>query len=124
MCGPVRGDRRPAAGRRPVQWRVGGRCCPSAVERVAGGGGGGVGDQFWHAGGLAAQRRPRSDPSAGLIERGIGAGQLPVRVHAGDCRDTGKRCAVLNTEEARRALAEGVPGCIHCRPDVVLGMLE
>ncbi|MFD9302104.1 DUF6233 domain-containing protein [Streptomyces sp. NPDC060048] len=35
---------------------------------------------------------------------------MPVRVHAGDCWDTAKRCSPLSTEEARRALAEGVPG--------------
>ncbi|MFD3680925.1 DUF6233 domain-containing protein [Streptomyces sp. NPDC058613] len=39
----------------------------------------------------------------------------PFRVHAGDCRDTAKRCAPLSAEEARQALAEGVPACPHCR---------
>ncbi|WP_251059313.1 MULTISPECIES: DUF6233 domain-containing protein [unclassified Streptomyces] len=26
--------------------------------------------------------------------------------------------------EVRRALAEGVPACPHCRPDAALGVLE
>ncbi|MFE2554088.1 DUF6233 domain-containing protein [Streptomyces sp. NPDC059355] len=73
---------------------------------------------------LAARRRPPADPPAWLIERGIGAGRLPVRVHAGTCWDARKRCAALSTDEARRALVEQIPPCPHCRPDVALGMLE
>ncbi|MEU9182623.1 hypothetical protein AB0C90_38620 [Streptomyces sp. NPDC048550] len=37
---------------------------------------------------LAARRRPLPEPPAWLLERGIGAGRIPVRVHAGDCWDT------------------------------------
>ncbi|MET9959880.1 DUF6233 domain-containing protein [Streptomyces sp. NPDC006326] len=73
---------------------------------------------------LAARRRPRAEPPAWLIERGIGAGRLPVRLHAGGCWDAGKRCSPLSGEEARRALTEGVPACPHCRPDAALGMPE
>ncbi|MFD9341987.1 DUF6233 domain-containing protein [Streptomyces sp. NPDC060049] len=69
-------------------------------------------------------RRPPRKPPAWLIEHGIGASRLPVRVHAGDCWDTTNRCSPLSTEEAHRALAEGVPGCPQCRPDVALGVLE
>ncbi|MFE6848657.1 DUF6233 domain-containing protein [Streptomyces sp. NPDC057686] len=36
---------------------------------------------------LAARRQPLPEPPAWLIERGIGAGRHPVRVHAGDCWD-------------------------------------
>ncbi|MFJ3205669.1 DUF6233 domain-containing protein [Streptomyces sp. NPDC086989] len=28
----------------------------------------------------------------------------------------------MTLDEARRALAEGVPGCPHCRPDAALGI--
>ncbi|WP_030304025.1 DUF6233 domain-containing protein [Streptomyces katrae] len=73
---------------------------------------------------LAARRMPAPEPPAWLIERGIGAGRLPVRVHAGGCWDARKRCTAMSMEEVRRALAEGVPACPHCRPDAVLGMLE
>ncbi|MEU4359913.1 DUF6233 domain-containing protein [Streptomyces virginiae] len=38
---------------------------------------------------LAASRRPPKEPPAWLIERGIGSGRLPARVHTGDCWDTG-----------------------------------
>ncbi|MFF4448713.1 DUF6233 domain-containing protein [Streptomyces sp. NPDC001502] len=54
---------------------------------------------------LAASRRPRPDSPAWLVERGIGVGRLPVRVHAGQCWDTGKRCAPIDEQQARRALA-------------------
>ncbi|MCX4633491.1 DUF6233 domain-containing protein [Streptomyces sp. NBC_01443] len=73
---------------------------------------------------LAAQRQPLPEPPACLVERSIGAGRLPVRVHAGDCWDARNRCTALSTDEARRTLAEGVPACPHCRPDVALGVLE
>ncbi|MFI6148637.1 DUF6233 domain-containing protein [Streptomyces sp. NPDC051109] len=72
----------------------------------------------------AARGRPPPEPPAWLIERGIGAGRLPVRVHSGTCWDTRKRCRATTMEEARRALAEGVAACPHCRPDAALGMLE
>ncbi|UQX04781.1 DUF6233 domain-containing protein [Streptomyces sp. RerS4] len=50
--------------------------------------------------------------------------QLPVRLHTGDCWDTGKRCVPAAAEQVRQLLAEGVPACIHCRPDTALGVLE
>ncbi|WP_405760616.1 DUF6233 domain-containing protein [Streptomyces sp. NBC_00045] len=49
---------------------------------------------------------------------------MPVPVHAGDCWDAQKRCTVMSVKEARRALAEGVAACPHCRPDTALGMPE
>ncbi|MFG2753947.1 DUF6233 domain-containing protein [Streptomyces xanthophaeus] len=71
-----------------------------------------------------SRRRPPLEPAAWLLERGIGVGRPPFRVHAGDCWDTAKRCGPVSAEEARRALAEGVQACPHCQPDVVLGVLE
>ncbi|MFJ3176533.1 DUF6233 domain-containing protein [Streptomyces roseus] len=71
---------------------------------------------------LAARRHPSTEPPAWLIERGIGVGRLPVRVHAGGCWDARKRCTGISREEARRALVEGVQACPHCRPDAVLGI--
>ncbi|WP_053691200.1 DUF6233 domain-containing protein [Streptomyces sp. WM6372] len=73
---------------------------------------------------LAARRRPPAEPPAWLIERGIGAGRLPVRVHAGGCWDSRK---TLHPHRHR----PGAPGagrrdtaCPHCRPDTALGMPE
>ncbi|MFI1452189.1 DUF6233 domain-containing protein [Streptomyces roseus] len=71
---------------------------------------------------LAARRRPPAEPPAWLIERGIGVDRLPVRVHSGGCWDARKRCTGMIIDEARRALAEGVQGCPHCRPDAALGI--
>ncbi|MFJ3175386.1 DUF6233 domain-containing protein [Streptomyces roseus] len=34
-------------------------------------------------------------------------GQLPVRVHAGDCWGTRKRCTAMTTDEARRRWPRG-----------------
>ncbi|MEV7616216.1 DUF6233 domain-containing protein [Streptomyces sp. NPDC089799] len=64
------------------------------------------------------------EPPAWLVERGIGAGQLPVRVHTGHCRDTGGRCIPAAPHQARQLLSEGVTACIPCRPDTALGVLE
>ncbi|MEV0415092.1 DUF6233 domain-containing protein [Streptomyces sp. NPDC050448] len=51
----------------------------------------------------------------------MGADRIPVGVHAGTCWDARKRCTALLTDEARQALAEGVPARPHCRPDVTAG---
>ncbi|MEU9108107.1 DUF6233 domain-containing protein [Streptomyces xanthophaeus] len=45
-------------------------------------------------------------------------------MHAGDCWDTGNRCTPADPEQIRRLLTQGVPACIHCRPDTALGVLE
>ncbi|KMO95614.1 DUF6233 domain-containing protein [Streptomyces roseus] len=71
---------------------------------------------------LAARRRPPTEPPAWLIERGIGAGRLPVRVHAGGCWGSRKRCTAVTIDQARQALAEGIQACPHCRPDAALGI--
>ncbi|KPI07724.1 hypothetical protein OV450_3534 [Actinobacteria bacterium OV450] len=44
-------------------------------------------------------------------------GRPPVRVHAGGCWDARKRCTGISTDEARRALADGVQACPHCRSE-------
>ncbi|MEW2588494.1 DUF6233 domain-containing protein [Streptomyces virginiae] len=72
----------------------------------------------------AVRQQPAPEPPAWLVERGIGAGRLPARLHTGDCWDTGKRCAPAAARQVRRFLAQGVPACIHCRPDTALGVLE
>ncbi|MCX5612537.1 MULTISPECIES: DUF6233 domain-containing protein [unclassified Streptomyces] len=41
-----------------------------------------------------------------------------------DCWDTGNRCAPADPEQIRRLLADGVPACIHCRPDTTLAVPE
>jgi len=35
----------------------------------------------------------------------------------------GKRRRPVGRDEARRLLAEGLPGCTHCQPDTRLGIL-
>ncbi|MFI5987397.1 DUF6233 domain-containing protein [Streptomyces sp. NPDC051555] len=72
----------------------------------------------------AARRRTPREPPAWLVEHGIGVGRPPTQVHAGDCWATGKRCVPATAEQLRELLARGVPGCIHCRPDTALGVLE
>ncbi|MER6196034.1 DUF6233 domain-containing protein [Streptomyces sp. NPDC001586] len=71
-----------------------------------------------------ARRSALPEPPAWVVEQGIGAGQPPVSVHAGDCWDRGKRWRPLSAEEARRVLVGGVPPCTHCRPDTALGMID
>ncbi|MBT1185189.1 hypothetical protein HET69_14500 [Streptomyces sp. CJ_13] len=70
------------------------------------------------------RQRPTPEPPAWLVERGIGVGRLPVRVHAGDCWDTRSRCAPAGADQIRALLAQGIPACPHCRPDTALGVLE
>ncbi|MEU9234486.1 DUF6233 domain-containing protein [Streptomyces subrutilus] len=73
---------------------------------------------------LAAQRRPPPEPPAWLVERGIGVGRPPARVHAGGCWDATKRCAPATAEQIRALLAQGIAACPQCRPDTILGVLE
>ncbi|QES51916.1 hypothetical protein DEJ50_32820 [Streptomyces venezuelae] len=37
---------------------------------------------------------------------------------------TGNRCVPAAPEQLRQLLTEGVPACIHCRPDTPLGVLQ
>lgn len=71
-----------------------------------------------------ADRLPPLPPPDWLIEHGIGVGRSPVRVHVGDCWDTRSRCLPADRDTARRAIAEGVEACTHCRPDTALGVLD
>ncbi|MEU9087949.1 DUF6233 domain-containing protein [Streptomyces sp. NPDC048357] len=73
---------------------------------------------------LAPSRRAPKEPPAWLVERGIGNGRPPARVHTGDCRDTGNRCVPADADQIRQLLTQGMPACIHCRPDAALGVLE
>lgn len=58
-----------------------------------------------------------------MIEQGLNGG-LPVYVHRGDCHMKGKRSRGVDEAQARRALAEGVAACTHCRPDAELGFVD
>ncbi|MGW3321166.1 DUF6233 domain-containing protein [Streptomyces virginiae] len=71
-----------------------------------------------------AARLPPPPPPDWLIEHGIGVGRSPVRVHVGSCWDTRSRCLPADRDTARRAIAEGVEACTHCRPDTALGVLD
>ncbi|WKD36527.1 DUF6233 domain-containing protein [Streptomyces xanthophaeus] len=71
----------------------------------------------------AARREPPAPPDW-LIEYGIGVGRTPVQVHVGGCWDTRSRCLPADRDTARRALADGVEACTHCRPDTALGVLD
>lgn len=71
------------------------------------------------------QRGEQARPPAPdwMIEQGLNGG-MPVYVHRGDCHMKGKRSRGVTEDQARRALAEGVAACTHCRPDTDLGVLE
>ncbi|MET7357939.1 DUF6233 domain-containing protein [Streptomyces sp. NPDC005562] len=58
-----------------------------------------------------------------VIEQGLG-GRAPVYVHVGGCHMAGKRWRGVPRDQARRALAENVDPCPHCRPDTELGVLD
>lgn len=73
---------------------------------------------------IEAARQPPLPPPDWLLEHGIGAGRHPVRVHVGGCWDTRNRCHPTDRDTARRALADGVEACTHCRPDTELGVLD
>ncbi|MFE2183523.1 DUF6233 domain-containing protein [Streptomyces sp. NPDC059455] len=70
----------------------------------------------------AEERRP--PPPEWLIERGIGAGSPPVRVHRGGCHMAqGVRVKAISEDQARRALYEYVEACPHCNPDTALQVI-
>ncbi|MDP5315294.1 DUF6233 domain-containing protein [Streptomyces poriferorum] len=58
-----------------------------------------------------------------MAELGIGAGAPPTEVHAGDCYAAGKRRRVIDRDQARALLSDGIRTCTHCRPDTNLGVL-
>ncbi|MEV7856964.1 DUF6233 domain-containing protein [Streptomyces sp. NPDC088183] len=57
------------------------------------------------------------------MELGIGQGSPPTEVHAGHCHAAGKRRRVIDRDQARALLTDGIRACAHCRPDTSLGML-
>ncbi|MBX9392833.1 hypothetical protein K4749_04330 [Streptomyces sp. TRM72054] len=70
---------------------------------------------------VAEARRP--PPPEWLIDRSPG-GRHPMAVHTGDCHMAGKYARPATQQEARRALADSVPACTHCRPDTAPGILD
>ncbi|WP_121703447.1 DUF6233 domain-containing protein [Streptomyces sp. E5N298] len=64
----------------------------------------------------------KPDPPDWLLEQGLNNGSPPVYVHVGDCWNTGTRSKGIDQEQVRRALADGVTACPHCRPDSALRM--
>ncbi|MDG9728381.1 DUF6233 domain-containing protein [Streptomyces sp. DH41] len=69
-----------------------------------------------------AEERPA--PPDWLLEQGLNRDSLPVYVHVGDCWNAGARSKGIKQDQARRALADGVSACPHCRPDSALRMLD
>ncbi|MER5875418.1 DUF6233 domain-containing protein [Streptomyces sp. NPDC001910] len=68
-------------------------------------------------------RQARAPAPEWMIEQGLNGGH-PVYVHVGDCHMKGERSKGVDRDQARRALAEGVAACTHCRPDSELGIVE
>ncbi|MFJ3880780.1 DUF6233 domain-containing protein [Streptomyces sp. NPDC090077] len=48
----------------------------------------------------------------------------PPDIHVGGCWGTRTRCKPASADAARRAPAEVIPACPHCRPDTAPGALE
>ncbi|MER7050099.1 DUF6233 domain-containing protein [Streptomyces jumonjinensis] len=48
----------------------------------------------------------------------------PIRLHTGECWMPAPGGRALTRDEARRALAEGLPACSDCKPDAALGFLD
>ncbi|MFI6875603.1 DUF6233 domain-containing protein [Streptomyces sp. NPDC050400] len=68
-----------------------------------------------------ANRSPEPD---WLIERGFGDQPATyVRAATCWCAPKGIRLRGIAEDQARRALAEGVPPCAECRPESVPGIL-
>ncbi|MBC9729671.1 DUF6233 domain-containing protein [Streptomyces sp. TRM68367] len=69
-----------------------------------------------------AQRPP---PPEWLVERGIGAGSPPTRIHRGGCHMAqGVRVKAISEEQAKRALYADVElACPHCNPDTELRVI-
>ncbi|MCX4594978.1 DUF6233 domain-containing protein [Streptomyces sp. NBC_01340] len=66
----------------------------------------------------------RLPPPEWLLERGIGAGSPPARVHQGGCAvANGARVKPIIEDQARRALYEHVEACPFCNPDTALQVI-
>ncbi|MGV9427112.1 DUF6233 domain-containing protein [Streptomyces sp. NPDC003656] len=59
-----------------------------------------------------------------VLDFGLTRRDVPVAVHAGDCRMAGRVTKPVDRETARLALVEGVTACGHCRPEAALGFLD
>ncbi|MES9558824.1 MULTISPECIES: DUF6233 domain-containing protein [unclassified Streptomyces] len=68
-----------------------------------------------------AKRRPPAPDW--IVELGIGQGSPPTEVHVGHCHAAGKRRRVIDRDQARALLTDGIRACTHCRPDTSLGVL-
>lgn len=71
----------------------------------------------------AEEHRPA--PPEWLVQYGLNRRNVDA-VHCGDCWAAGKsgRCRPVAREVVVDALRQGVPACVHCRPDTALGFLE
>lgn len=59
-----------------------------------------------------------------LMERGIGSGRPPTRIHRGGCHMAkGVRIKAITEEQARQALYAYVAACPHCHPDTALRVI-
>lgn len=69
------------------------------------------------------ERRP--GPPEWLVQYGLNRRNVDA-VHQGDCWAAAKsgRCRLAGRELVVDALRQGVPACVHCRPDTALGFLE
>ncbi|MGW5284485.1 DUF6233 domain-containing protein [Streptomyces collinus] len=58
-----------------------------------------------------------------LIQHGLNRSNIDA-VHTGDCWAAAKsgRCRPATREQALAALRRQVPACVHCRPDIALGI--
>jgi hypothetical protein len=67
----------------------------------------------------------RPPPAEWLVQYGLNRKNVDA-LHTGDCWAAAKsgRCRPVSREQAVEALRHGVPGCVHCRPDTELGVLE
>ena len=72
---------------------------------------------------MGEARRP--PPPEWLVERGIGAGSPPSRIHKGGCHmATGVRVKAISEERVKRALYADVElACPHCNPDTELRVI-
>lgn len=71
----------------------------------------------------AEERRP--EPPEWLVQYGLNRRNVDA-VHCGDCwaAEQSERCQPVAREAAVDALRQGVPACVHCRPDTALGFFE
>ncbi|MEO3978005.1 DUF6233 domain-containing protein [Streptomyces sp. CAU 1734] len=64
---------------------------------------------------------PSSPAPDWLVEQSIAG---PIGLHTGECWIPAPGSKSLTRDEARRALAEGLPACPDCKPDTALGFVD